>query len=109
MLAQSATFLRGLFFSARDFVFVSQNFLTLIDELLGRLPSEEFLKLLPELRMAFGYFTPIEVDRIAGRAAALHGKKGKDLLRGRMVDPKEYAYGEELDAYVIRQMKGEEM
>lgn len=100
MLSKSAVFLRGLFFTARDFVFVSGEFLNLIDELLGRLSGEEFLHLLPELRMAFGYFTPLETDRIAGRAAALHGKKKRDLLTGRKVSPEEFAYGEALDAYV---------
>lgn len=99
MLSKSAAFLRGLFFTARDFVFVSGEFLNLIDELLGRLSSDEFLHLLPELRMAFGYFTPLETDRIAGRAAALHGKKKRDLLTGRKVRPEEFAYGEALDAY----------
>ena len=49
--------------------------------------------------MAFGYFTPLETDRIAGRAAALHGKKKRDLLTGRKVRPEEFAYGEALDAY----------
>ena len=99
MLSKSAAFLRGLFFTARDFVFVSGEFLNLIDGLLGRLSGEEFLRLLPELRMAFGYFTPLETDRIAGRAAALHGRKKRDLLTGRRVSPEEFAYGEALDAY----------
>ncbi len=99
MLSKSAAFLRGLFFTARDFVFVSGEFLNLIDELLGRLSGEEFLRLLPELRMAFGYFTPLETDRIAGRAAALHGRKKRELLTGRRVSPEEFAYGEALDAY----------
>ena len=99
ILSKSAAFLRGLFFTARDFVFVSGEFLNLIDELLGRLSGEEFLRLLPELRMAFGYFTPLETDRIAGRAAALHGRKKRDLLTGRRVSPEEFAYGEALDAY----------
>lgn len=99
MLSKSAAFLRGLFFTARDFVFVSGEFLNLIDELLGRLSGEEFLRLLPELRMAFGYFTPLETDRIAGRAAALHGRKKRELLTGRRVSPEEFAYGEMLDGY----------
>ncbi len=99
MLSKSAAFLRGLFFTARDFVFVSGEFLNLIDQLLGRLSGEEFLRLLPELRMAFGYFTPLETDRIAGRAAALHGRKKRELLTGRKVSPEEFAYGEMLDAY----------
>ena len=100
--AGSAAFLRGLFFTARDFVFVSREFIGLIDGLLARLSPEEFMGILPQLRLAFSYFTPMETDRIAGRAAGLHGAAGRDLLRRRAVSPEEYAYGQALDAYVER-------
>lgn len=103
---KSASFLRGLFFTARDLVFVREEFLTMIHELLSELSVEAFMQLLPELRQAFGYFTPLEIDRIAGKAAVLCGgerkKQGllsRELLRGRMVPAEEYAYGELLDAY----------
>ena len=66
--------------------------------------TEEFLRLLPELRLAFGYFTPLETDRIASKAAALHGKKAADLLEGK-ASPEEYAYGETLDSYARKQTK----
>ena len=102
--AKSAAFLRGLFFTARDFVLVSPDFLKLIDGLLESLSTEEFLRLLPELRLAFGYFTPLETDRIASKAAALHGKKAADLLEGK-ASPEEYAYGETLDSYARKQTK----
>lgn len=98
----SAEFLRGLFFAARDLVFVREGFLVMIHELLSELSVEAFLKLLPELRQAFGYFTPLETDRIAGKAAALCGGKKQELLKGRMVSPEEYAYGEQLDAWALR-------
>lgn len=104
MLPKGAAFLRGLFFTARDYVFVSGDFLRLIDELLGRLSDEAFLKLLPELRMAFGYFTPLETDRLAGQAAALHGKTKRDLMQGRTVLPAVYTYGERLDALARKRM-----
>ncbi len=96
---KSAAFLRGLFYTARDFVFVRENFLGMIDGLLAKLSVDAFMKLLPELRQAFGYFTPLETDRIAKKAAALHGVKKEELLKGRMVSPEEYEYGETLDAY----------
>ena len=76
----------------------------MIDELLAGLLAEEFMMLLPELRQAFGYFTPLEIDRIAGKAAALHGRTKQELLRGRVVSALEYEYGEILDAYASRRM-----
>ena len=105
MRMKSASFLRGLFYTARDFVFVREDFLELIDVLLLKLSPEEFLSLLPELRMAFSYFTPLETDRIAGKAAALHGVNARQLLKGRKVSPLEYQYGEMLDAYGLKEMQ----
>lgn len=104
MQMNSAAFLRGLFFTARDFVFVRESFLTMIDGLLAKLSAEAFMKLLPELRQAFGYFTPLETDRLAGKAAALHGVKKQELLKGRIVSAFEYEYGETLDAYAVKRM-----
>ena len=75
MQMKSAAFLRGLFYTARDFVFVRENFLGMIDGLLAKLSVDAFMKPLPELRQASGYFTPRETDRIAKKAAALHGVK----------------------------------
>ena len=99
MRMKSAAFLRGLFYTARDFVFVQEDFLSMVDSLLAGLSAEEFLQLLPELRMAFGYFTPLETDRIAGKAAALHGGSADRILKGRAVSPLAYEYGEALDAW----------
>lgn len=99
MQMKSAAFLRGLFYTARDFVFVQKRFLGMIDGLLAKLSAEDFMGLLPELRQAFGYFTPLETDRIAGKAAALHGAEKRELLLGRVVSAEEYEYGEALDAY----------
>lgn len=104
MQMKSAAFLRGLFYTARDLVFLRESFLQMIDELLGKLPAEAFMKLLPEFRQAFGYFTPLETDRIAGKAAGFHGVKKQELLRGRIVSPAEYEYGELLDAYGVQHL-----
>lgn len=106
MQMNSALFLRGLFFTAKDLLFVQEHFLGMIDRLLGELSPEAFMRLLPELRRAFGYFTPLETDRIAGKAAGLHGAKKQKILRGRTVSPLEYAYGESLDAFARKRIEG---
>lgn len=102
---KSAAFLRGLFCTAKDMVFTGEHFLVMIDQLLGDLSAEQFMMLLPELRMAFGYFTPLETDRIAGEAAELHGVRKKALLSGRKVNPLEFEYGQQLDAYGRKRME----
>ena len=102
---ETAAFMRGLFFTARDLVFVSGDFVEMIDLLLKRLDGDDLMELLPELRMAFSYFTPKEIDRIAGKAAALYGKEKEILQRGTMVTPKDYAYGEALDAWAKKKLE----
>lgn len=103
MLMQSASFLQGLFYTARDLLLVDPDFLSQIDRLLCALEDEEFTRLLPELRLAFSYFVPTETDRLAKRAAALHGKSGDALRRG-AVDPAAYTRAEALDAWAAARM-----
>lgn len=105
MCKKSAAFLRGLFYTARDIVFVQKRFVSMIDSLIAGLDAETFLELLPGLRMAFGYFTPMETDRIAGQAAALHKAEKKHLSGGLLVSPLAYEYGENLDGYGIKRME----
>lgn len=62
------------------------------------------MELLPELRMAFAYFTPREIDRIASMAAGLHGKGGRDILERKEVYPDWYSYGKAVDDYVKGRM-----
>lgn len=103
-LIHTAQFFKGLFFTARDLVFIGDTFIRMLDEFYGRVTEEEFMELLPELRMAFTYFTPRETDKIAAAAAGLHGKGGRDILERTEVYPDWYAYGKETDAYVKARM-----
>ena len=102
-MLQSASFLRGLFSTARDLLLVSQQFLPSLDCLFSRLEAPDFLALLPELRLAFRYFTPMEAARIARRAAALHGVTPAEL-RQPAAPPGMYAYGEALDAWAVERL-----
>ena len=104
-LMEAAKFLRGLFYTARDLVLVGDSFVKMTDELLKLLDTEEFMAMLPELRMAFGYFTPMETDRIAAKAAGLHGSTGKDLMKGPEIPPALYEYGERLDRWAASKLK----
>ncbi len=99
-MKKTALFFRGLFFSARDLIFIGGQILNMLDTFLQQTDTVEFMELLPELRMAFTYFTPREIDRIAEKAAALHGRSGKDIMRLKEVPPDWYAYGKELDAWI---------
>ena len=103
MMLRSAAFLRGLFYSARDLLLVDPEFLVLIDQLLCELDDSDFTSLLPELRLAFSYFRPMETDRIARRASAFHGGKENTMNR-QAVDPRAYSMAEALDAWVTSRL-----
>lgn len=98
-LLQTAVFFRGLFYSAKDLIFAGGKILEMLDVFFGKVEEKEFMELLPQLRMAFTYFTPGETDKIAKRAAGLHGKEQEDILLRKEIMPEWYAYGRELDTY----------
>ena len=70
---KSVAFLRGLLHSARDAAWQLPELLDALDGLLRDWPEEQFVAMLPELRLAFSTMTPKETDRIAQAVARLHG------------------------------------
>jgi len=100
-LLRTAMFFRGLFYGAKDLVFVGDTFLRMLDEFLKRIGEEDFMKLLPELHMAFTYFTPAETDRIAGTAAGFHGKSRRQLQEQQAIPEAWYLYGKELEEFAL--------
>lgn len=99
---QGALYLRGLFETARDIALSGKRFLEMTDELLGGMDYDDFMEILPPMRLAFSYFTPQETQQIAAEAAALHGMKEKDVLDEKALDEALAAFGAELDAEIFR-------
>ena len=98
---RAAAFLQGLFRTARDLLLVDDVQLASIDALLCELEDEEFLTLLPQLRLAFSYFTPTETNRLGRQAAALHG--AEQLKAGSIVvSPADYTCWEAIDAWAAQ-------
>lgn len=78
--------------------------LTSIDALLCELEDEEFIALLPQLRLAFSYFTPTETNRLGRQAAALHGEK--QLHTGNIVvSPADYTCWEAIDEWAAQRLE----
>ena len=101
---QAASFLQGLFLTARDLLLTDGVQLEAVDELLCELSDEDFLALLPQLRLAFSYFTPTETARIGRQAARLHGAERMEQ-EGEAVDPVEYTRWEAIDTWAAEQME----
>ena len=101
---RAAAFLQGLFRTARDLLLVDDIQLASIDALLCELEDEEFITLLPQLRLAFSYFTPTETDRLGCQAASFHGQER--LKAGSIaVSPADYTCWESIDAWAARQLE----
>ena len=105
-LLKTAMFFRGLFYGAKDLVFVGDTFLRMLDEFLVQIGEEDFMQLLPELHMAFTYFTPAETDRIAQAAAGFHGKSRRQLQEQQAVPEAWYLYGRELEKFALEEIYG---
>ena len=61
----SAAFLKGFFNVAKDTVFIDDSILKSLNDILEDIDSGLFLEILPDLRYAFTYFLPFEIDKIA--------------------------------------------
>ena len=102
---QGAVFLRGLFSTARDIVLVGNEFIIITDKLVSGLETEAFMEILPEMRLAFSYFTPSEVDEIAQKAAALYGKSKEEMKKSLEIYQYLYAEGIHLESEILRGME----
>lgn len=105
---QGAVFLRGAFSTARDIVLVGYEFIKMIDSLINSLSINDFMEVMPELRLAFSKFTPSETDKIAEKAASLYGKSSSDLKKDFVIYDDIYALGVELDKQILEDISMEE-
>ncbi|WP_046214475.1 DUF5682 family protein [Paenibacillus wulumuqiensis] len=78
-MMHTAAYLQGVFAAARDVFLYDDALIGDLNTLLTRLPHEDFLRMIPELRLAFTFFTPAETDRIAERVAGLFGTASESV------------------------------
>lgn len=103
MQKQGAVFLRGLFSTARDIVLVGSEFVRITDTLIQRFDWNEFMEVLPELRLAFSYFSPYETDKIAEEAAALHSGSAEKLTQAMRINSELFTVGTELEKEILKE------
>lgn len=70
-VAEAVAFLRGLLGSARELAWQQASLLDALNQLWQSWSDEEFVRYLPELRLAFSALTPHETDRVAAAVAKL--------------------------------------
>ena len=94
---QSAAFLKGFFKMAKDTLFIEPKLLLLIDEILRETSGEDFLEILPDLRLAFTYFLPFEIDKIAHQVAGYYQTSSQSILEGKAIATHERSLVKEAD------------
>lgn len=79
-MRQTALFLQGVFTVARDAFLYEDQLLSELNGLIEQLSYDDFIAMIPEFRLAFTYFTPMETGLIAERVAKLHQVKPDEML-----------------------------
>jgi len=99
VLKMAGRFLQGLFRTAWDIFFIDPVFLDGISRIVKTLEGDDFLALLPDLRLAFTSFPPDAIDRIAAMVAKETGGSASDILRRNALPEVFIALGIDLDRY----------
>ena len=73
--------LRGVLFTTPEILWRHERVLREIDQLLCGIADEDFLQLLPHVRLAFTALNPREADRVAESLASLHGGRSGEFTR----------------------------
>jgi len=73
VLAHVGRFLRGIFLTAKDIVFYESGLIEALNSAISTAPYDEFIEMLPDLRLAFTFFTPREIDRLGKAVLAVLG------------------------------------
>ncbi|MDE6849073.1 MAG: hypothetical protein K2J44_06970 [Ruminococcus sp.] len=99
---KGAEFLKGLFGTARDIILSDDSFLQMTDKLITEMEYDDFLEILPSMKLAFSYFTPSEIQDTAKSVAEFHSVEKKDILSTQAVDENLFVFGEELDREICK-------
>lgn len=94
---QGADYLRGLFGSARDIVLADDAFMKMSDSLISDMEYDDFIDILPSMRLAFGYFTPNEIQTLAECVSDMHNSDKESILSVSAVDENFFCFGEKFD------------
>ena len=105
---QGAEFLHGLFESARDIVMTDNSFIEMTDKLICGLDHNDFIEILPSMKLAFCSFTPSEIQQTAKAAARLYDADVSEIINSKIIDEKLYCFGAALDKELKKLLAEEE-
>jgi len=80
--AERVAYVRGAIAISRELLWNVPELIDATDEILAELDEDEFIELLPHLRLAFTQLDPRETDRVAERLAERHGDAALEAAGG---------------------------
>ncbi|MCY6371679.1 DUF5682 family protein [Clostridium ganghwense] len=104
-LFKAAAYLKGLFSTSRDLIMCSSGLIDGIDHMLKEIDYEEFLKIIPEMRMAFSFFIPSEINEIGNKVGQLYDKDLYEILEKKPVSEEDIILARDLDKFAVEQLK----
>lgn len=105
-LFEAATYLKGIFSTSRDLILYSNELLKGIDHMLREVEYEDFMKIIPEMRLAFSFFIPSEIDEIGENVGVLYDKNIAEILDKKPINEEDIMIGKQLDKMAVEQLVG---
>lgn len=91
----------GMLQGAPQVLWRTPGMLDTVDGFLGRLDEDEFMALLPHLRLAFAALNPREIDQVAEQLARLHGGSASSFAAvHHALTPRDFDRGLALDRHL---------
>jgi hypothetical protein len=101
-LREGVAYLRGVMIAAREVVWQSAQMLKTLRAIVESRSEEEFVRLLPDLRLALARLTPVETDRVAQTVAVALGQATLGQIVERQLNENEVRVNVELSVRVRR-------
>ena len=101
MMTSIPEFLGGLFCTCRDLIFIDSCILECVDKLVKTISTETFINVIPQLRLAFSYFTPREIDSISGKIAEIYNVSKEKIVKIESIKPETVSLGSKLNEYAV--------
>jgi hypothetical protein len=97
--------LQGVLAVVPELLWQSPSWLAFFDELFAELSEDQFLNVLPELRLAFSQLHPRDLSRIAGQVELLLSPPRNVAARSNRVGPAERELAQRLTAEVTQSLQ----
>ncbi len=93
-----AMFLKGLFQTARELFLTEDSFIKEMNKTFINMDEREFLEIIPELRLAFTFFSPSEQSKIASFISKIINVRESEITKDiPTTDPTELIFGKTLN------------